>query len=370
MSSVISALFATLNCALCGPDTFFPIAVAPEPLQVSVFAAPAVAGMNVLVAGQKTSSPRTTDTIDTARRERLGSIKRLVRLREKEDINFVIKTRNLARRMLREPKHFTDVPTRARPTTGAEFIEALITASRRGSITNLVIFGHAASTALYMIEDRGFYAKVSDVAKLTTLASGTDAEKEENLRHLGARDLDDLELLIREGKVRFAKNAVIIFAGCGVAGTADFESESIAARLAVITNATIIASIGVTDQSMSHARGNVPDKEYSRGTWVRFLNGTKPQKLHTKVIDPFKYLQRESVSSSMPAMPALPELAPADTILPQLRCAFLNMVASERESMPVCGANFWGSAIAENVIQPIFHDKLLTGQPFLNRAPR
>jgi hypothetical protein len=356
MSGIVTAAFATLHCALCGSDALFPVAPAREPSAISVFTMPATEGVNVLIAGQKTAAPRSTDTIETARQERLGTIKRLVRLREKEDVNFVIKTRNLARRMLREPEHFAGVPTRARPTTGAEFLGDLTLASRRGPIKNLVVFGHAASTALYMIEDRGFYGRVTEIAKLTSLVSGTDVEKEEKLRNLGARDLSDLELLIREGKVRFAKNAVIIFAGCGVAGTTDIESDSIASRLAAITNATIIASIGVTDQSMSHARSNVPDKEYSRGTWVRFLNGAKPQKLHTKVMDPFKYLQRESVSSSMPEMSALPDFAPVNSILPQLRCALLNMSASESRSMPICGANFSGSAIAEIGIPTMFQE--------------
>ena len=57
-------------------------------------------------------------------------------------------------------------------TTGEEFLDALIAASRNGPIANLVVYGHAAPAALFMREDRGFYASVMDVAKSSQIASG------------------------------------------------------------------------------------------------------------------------------------------------------------------------------------------------------
>ena len=52
-------------------------------------------------------------------------------------------------------------------STGDEFLRALVEASRRGPIGNLVVYGHAAPNALFMREDRGFYGSVEDVARET-----------------------------------------------------------------------------------------------------------------------------------------------------------------------------------------------------------
>jgi hypothetical protein len=334
----------TVSCALCGSNGLLPAAVEPEPLpaSISTFAQAEAGAINVLVAAQKTVAARTSDTIETARQEGLETVERLIRLREREDINFAIKTKNLARRMHRESEHFASPPILAYPTTGAEFLEALILASRSGPITNLVIFGHAAATALYMIEDRGFYAKVDDVAKLTSMVGGTEAERAETLRNLGARDLGDLESLIKNGKAKFAKDAVIVFAGCGVAGATEVEPDGIASRLATITGATIIASIGVTDQSMSHARGGVPRKEYSRGTWVRFAAAAKPENLYTKVLDPLRHMRQDRVLPSTLSTTGALELMRAAPMLPQLRCAGMYM----SDNISSCGASNRHNAVA------------------------
>jgi hypothetical protein len=80
-----------------------------------------------------------------------------------------------------------------------------------------------------------------------------------------------------------------VFAGCGVAGKRDIEPGSIAARLAEITGAKVIASIDVTDQSMTRGR-DFRNKEYSRRGWVRFVGGQTPERLSTKVIDALRQL--------------------------------------------------------------------------------
>ena len=155
-------------------------------------------------------------------------------------------------------------------TTGEEFLDALVAASRAAPIANLVVYGHAAPNALFMREDRGFYGAVMEVAKVSHIVSGEEIEKDEQLRLAGARDVSDFEQLVARGEIRFARNAVIVFAGCGVAGKRDIEPGSIAARMAEITGAKVIASVDVTDQSMTRGR-NFRDQEYSRRTWVRFL---------------------------------------------------------------------------------------------------
>src|SRR6185295_5290512 len=153
---------------------------------------------------------------------------------------------------------------------------------------------------LFMREDRGFYASVMDVAKSSHVVSGEDVEKDEQLRLAGARDLSDFEWLLKRGDIRFVRNAVIVFAGCGVAGKRDIEPNSIAARMAEITGARVIASIDVTDQSMGRGR-NFRNHEYSRRTWVRFVGHELPERLNTRVIDALKQLNfgAEAVASRM-----------------------------------------------------------------------
>jgi hypothetical protein len=63
----------------------------------------------------------------------------------------------------------------------------------------------------------------------------------------------------------------------------------IAARAAEIADATAVASIDVTDQSMGHGQ-SFRDHEYSRRSWVRFLPDQAAERLNTRVIDALKYL--------------------------------------------------------------------------------
>ena len=132
-----------------------------------------------------------------------------------------------------------------------------------------------------------------EVARVSHVVSGEEIEKDEQLRLAGARDVADFEQLVTRGAVRFARNAVIVFAGCGVAGKRDIEPlSSIAARMAEITGAKVIASIDVTDQSMARGR-DFRDQEYSRRTWVRFERAQPPERMNTKVIDALKQLNFE-----------------------------------------------------------------------------
>jgi hypothetical protein len=140
-----------------------------------------------------------------------------------------------------------------------------------------------------MREDRGFYASVDEIAQGSRIVEGTDEARASQLRAMGARDLGDLMELVASGEIRFAKNAVIVFAGCGTAGKRDVEPAGIAARAAEIADATVVASVDVTDQSMGRGR-TFRDREYSRRTWVRFAPGQIPERLNTRVIDTLKQL--------------------------------------------------------------------------------
>jgi len=243
--------------------------------------------VNVLVAAHRTTAQRYSDSYLTSGKPRRRPVAASVRLRRQDDANFSNRTKWLARRI--EAVRPVEPPELATVSTGDELLRVLIEASRRGPIGNLVIYGHAAAHALFMREDRGFYASVEEVARETKIVEGTDDARTSQLRAMGARDLTDLMELVAGGDIRFAKNAVIVFAGCGVAGRRDIDAGGIAARAAEIADATVIASIDVTDQSMG--RGHAfRDHQYSRRSWVRFSPDQAPERLNSKVIDALRKL--------------------------------------------------------------------------------
>lgn len=244
--------------------------------------------VSVMIVGKKTSALRSTDTLPQLRKYGHYSVASAQAHRDAEDAYFTTRARALAAR-LEESDGFALPADVIAVTTGEQFIAALVATSRLGPITNVGLFGHKAATALYMLEDRGFYTSVAAVAKVSPLVSGTDAEKEAKLREMGARDLSDLEALIKSGTIRFAKGAVMMFTGCSAGGTKSIEPQGIAARFAELTGATTIASVDVSDQSMLYGR-RVLELEASRGVWVKFAPHTAPEKLNTRIIDAMKYL--------------------------------------------------------------------------------
>jgi hypothetical protein len=255
-------------------------------------------GVNLFLAGHRTGARRYSDTYLANGNRRRRSVATSVRLRRADDANFINRTRFLARRV--EENRLASAQLGV-ATTGEEFLGLLVEASRRGPIANLVVYGHAAPAALFMREDRGFYASVMEVAKNSHVVSGEDVDKDEQLRLVGARDISDFEWLLARGEIRFTRNAVIVFAGCGVAGKRDIDMRGIAARFAEITGAKVIASIDVTDQSMARGR-DFRNKEYSRRTWVRFRGAEPPERLNTRVIDALQQMNFEGdVVAQMPA---------------------------------------------------------------------
>lgn len=252
-------------------------------------AAPRDSAVNLVIADQKTPAPRTTDTVATARKQRQHTVDQLVRFRTEEDENFAQRAAKLYAAI-----ELTAAPTALiKPATGAAFLDALVFASRQGPIGSLVIYGHSSPAALYMMEDRGFYRSVKEVASQTPLvpSGGVDvAEKEKILRSYGARDLSDLEALVQQGEIRFAPDAIVIFTGCAAGGEHQIDPKGIAGSIAKIGHATVIASQGVTDQSMAGRNGYMSRNEYSRGSWVLFTEKTAPLALGTRVLDPLKIL--------------------------------------------------------------------------------
>lgn len=322
MSAIIASVVSTWMCLGCDVDSTSSEKMVP---------------VNVLVADQKTAAPRISDTPETARKKRMGSVDQLIKFRVLEDANFARRADILAHRMAQRIDEFESPAETVHPATGAAFLDALVFASRQGPIRDLVIYGHAGSASLYMMEDRGFYRSVSEVAENTLVPNDVGVSKEQTLRELGARDLHDLEMLVRSGDIRFAPNAVVIFTGCAAAGEKDIDPSGIAARFAEITDATVIASLGVTDQSVVGRRGALPFDEYSRGTWVRFVKGADPQKLGTRVLDPLSALRWDD--GSLPVVDRPIEVSPPMPDFRQYWCAALPHDLA-------CGAGFRAGPIA------------------------
>jgi hypothetical protein len=279
-------------------DDAVTLAAVPPAFESAATADKADAPVNLLIAAHRTTAQRYSDSWLTSGKPRRRAVAVSMRLRRQDDANFSNRTRWLARRI--EDTRAAS-PELAAVSTGEEFLRVLIEASRRGPIANLVIYGHAAANALFMREDRGFYAAVDDVARETNIVEGTEEARASQLRAMGARDLSDLMELVAGGDIRFARNAVIVFAGCGTAGRRDIDAGGIAARAAEIADATVIASIDVTDQSMGRGRA-FRDHEYSRRSWVRFVPEQAPERLNTKVIDALKYLKLIEPQPDSPAV--------------------------------------------------------------------
>lgn len=299
------------------------------------------AALSVFIANQKTAAERVSDSATSKRRQRGAAA--LGKFRAREDANFLNRTRILASRM-GDLERFRGAPELTNVTNGAEFLDALVQASRRKPIKNLVIYGHAASSALFMQEDRGFYTSVGDIANATQVVTGTDEEKAELLRGLGTRDFSDFELLVKNGSIRFAKDAVIVFAGCGVAGRRDVEPQGLAGRIAALVGATVIASIDVTDQSMARSQ-TARSKEYSRGMWVKFVRDEKPEKLKTKVIDVLQYLVPDEPNDPVRHEPVQVESMPAAPA-ERLRCTSY-YAASGAGDLALCGRDIAPDALPQ-----------------------
>ena len=148
----------------------------------SATAEKADAPVNLLIAAHRTTAQRYSDSWLTSGKPRRRAVAVSMRLRRQDDANFSNRTRWLARRI--EDTRSAAPPELAAVSTGEEFLRVLIEASRRGPIANLVVYGHAAANALFMREDRGFYAAVDDVARETNIVEGT----ERGARLAAARD--------------------------------------------------------------------------------------------------------------------------------------------------------------------------------------
>lgn len=228
-------------------------------------------------------------TLSRTHDEKLEDLAERIRLRKREDIYFAKKAISLGQQLISQfGKSIRSAF--AFPKTGAELLESMVLVSRDADITSLVFYGHASSTGIYMMEDRGFYNSLAELARDSLVVTGTISDRIEKLRLLGARDLRDLHDLLVQRKIRFADDAVIIFLGCNVAGKTGIEPRGFAAQVSEIAGATVIASVNVTDGSVNGSQGLAPSSEFSAGTWAKFQRGSPPRDLKNHILDLFDYI--------------------------------------------------------------------------------
>ena len=270
--------------------------------------------VSLFVATLKTVARRTGDAFEADAGTAPGAtLVDYARLRAAEDAFFVNRARHQASRV----DTAAALPVLARAETGAEFLDRLAAASRDGPIGRIVVYGHSGPDGLYMREDRGFYVDLDNTAANSSVVTGSIDGRVRALRERGARDLGDLAALIERGAVRFAPDAVIFFTGCSTAGEFTLQGSSMAIRIAMLTGAEVVGSVGSTDQSMAKLRGVRGNREFSRRKWVHVVGARFAEELRGQSLDPLG--QKYDAGASHPKAPAArPDVFGSDRML---KCA-------------------------------------------------
>jgi len=222
------------------------------------------------------------------------------RHRRDENKNFKRKAETLSARMQKENKKFAGGIDVQLVDTGAKLLDVLVDASKKGPIKNLVIYGHSGPTALYMAQDSGFYRYPADNKEATG----------------EARYFQQLSEKIKNKEIIFAKDAIVIFAGCKCAGAVAPESMALARQFTRDTGIASIASVGGSDQTKSQSF----DKEGTLGSWMKFEKSgddVKSEKLNGQTLDPLQHLRQDN------APPEQEKIKPKEDIpkvnIPKLR---------------------------------------------------
>ena len=145
----------------------------------------------------------------------------------------------------------------AQVLTGKDFINSLVNETKKyGSISSIAIFSHGGSDGLYLSRDEGFYS--------------TEANRRPGL---GAATIQDLQKKIKNGEIKFDKDAVCFFDACHAAGIGvNVYSETPARELTLITGITTIASTGsVSMKDTTNTNGEfVTDGIFYKFTKVQY----------------------------------------------------------------------------------------------------
>jgi hypothetical protein len=151
-------------------------------------------------------------------------------------------------------------------STGQELIEALKQeTATTGAIKNLVIYSHSGAPGVYMEVGKGLYRNEEGYFGEGVYPEGATVA--------------EVAKEVRAGSIVFAKNALVVFAGCNCAGQSESThgrettpavrpQESIAHELAERVGVITIGSYGGSEPLSSKAQG-VSRRSLEQG-WFRF----------------------------------------------------------------------------------------------------
>ena len=161
--------------------------------------------------------------------------------------------------------------------------------TKYGEIKCFVSFSHGKNFGLPLDEDEGFFQRYADITILPKFLNkygdNVDLNKMEHLSEIKADCLNTLESKIKEGKIKFSKDAVIFLDACNT-GNFKAQNESIegdyscfARDLAEVTGATVIGCGGnMAMQNPSNPDGKFKTED-KNDMFYKFEKGKKPEPL-------------------------------------------------------------------------------------------
>jgi len=247
--------------------------------------------VTILVAAQQTITPRSGDQVALANHNAAPANKdlqwdlaKLRWYRGQEDKNFVNKAISLRQRMVDSRLFDADSIIIEKPSTGLEFLDAMMRDSKDRPIKNLVFFGHSGPYGFYMREDSACYVDYSAFPEMKPSAEARTIKS-------------DFDACVQNKTIKFADDALVLFCGCKAAGDTSVDPYSLGHWFTVITGATTIGSVGGSDQSKApsfkvesaHWFWGIFTKKEPNG---RKLTMTEMQSTDELVLDPLKILHR------------------------------------------------------------------------------
>lgn len=204
----------------------------------------------VVIAGQKTAAPRTSDPPAGSR----GAVQAEAH-RAREDKNFVNKANELARKLAEGGATVVVGPA----SEGLDRLRLMRVGSEIRPLQGVVEFGHSWNEGQAAKENAGLYLREESLPKLEAKP--------------GAAYVDsDLKTLVDEGTIKFAPGAVVVNLGCRTAGDATPESFRLAGEEAKVTGAQTVGAVGPSDQSKAPPSGGL---SYAGRGWALFTPSTR-----------------------------------------------------------------------------------------------
>ena len=148
------------------------------------------------------------------------------------------------------------------PGTGEQLLAELGEhSSAADPITDLNVFSHGWSRGVLRKWDEGFYRRKSFAQVVS-------------LRRLNGATIRDLKHMIRSGEVAFAPASTITLTGCNLGGR-------FAQRLANVTGATVVASVGKSGPQV--VGGKETGRWVSTGSYYKYTPHAEPERIGSTI---------------------------------------------------------------------------------------